>query len=153
MTENTLLEDIKNISNEYENQKKRLISDMKEKFIEISKKLFEEYPKLNSFSWTQYAPYFNDGDICEFSVNTWYDCIKINDEYEYEYEDEDEDKDEQKNIENNLTHSEVIEISKIIQKFLESFSQDMFESVFGNDSEVTIKRDGTITVEVYTNHD
>jgi hypothetical protein len=31
-----------------------------------SAELFEEFPELESFSWTQYTPYFNDGDTCEF---------------------------------------------------------------------------------------
>lgn len=28
-----------------------------------------EDPNVHSFGWTQYTPYFNDGDTCEFSVN------------------------------------------------------------------------------------
>lgn len=26
-------------------------------------------PLITEFGWTQYTPYFNDGDVCEFSVN------------------------------------------------------------------------------------
>jgi hypothetical protein len=26
-------------------------------------------PTITEFGWTQYTPYFNDGDVCEFSVN------------------------------------------------------------------------------------
>jgi hypothetical protein len=29
---------------------------------------FEEFPELKGFGWTQYTPYFNDGEPCEFSV-------------------------------------------------------------------------------------
>lgn len=32
--------------------------------------VFAKYPKLISFSWNQYTPYFNDGDECTFRVNT-----------------------------------------------------------------------------------
>ena len=32
--------------------------------------LFEKYDWLEEISWTQYTPYFNDGDSCEFSVNS-----------------------------------------------------------------------------------
>jgi hypothetical protein len=32
--------------------------------------LFERFPKLGSFAWTQYAPYFNDGEPCEFCAHT-----------------------------------------------------------------------------------
>lgn len=31
--------------------------------------IFEKHPCLDSFSWTQYAPYFNDGEPCEFHVH------------------------------------------------------------------------------------
>lgn len=29
--------------------------------------VFEKYPFLGSICWTQYTPYFNDGDVCEFT--------------------------------------------------------------------------------------
>ena len=32
-------------------------------------KVFEKFPKLISFSWPQYTPYFADGDECIFHVN------------------------------------------------------------------------------------
>jgi len=38
-------------------------------FTESSQELFEKHPLLESFSWTQYTPYFNDGDTCSFGVN------------------------------------------------------------------------------------
>lgn len=34
--------------------------------------LFAKWPKLENFSWTQYTPYFNDGEPCEFSINSDY---------------------------------------------------------------------------------
>lgn len=33
------------------------------------KAAFEKFPKLEAVKWTQYTPYFNDGDTCEFGVN------------------------------------------------------------------------------------
>ncbi len=41
------------------------------------KEVFKNHPELKSFSWTQYTPYFNDGDECVFSAHT--DYISIND--------------------------------------------------------------------------
>lgn len=40
------------------------------------KVLFKEHPKLESFSWCQYTPNWNDGDECTFSANT--DYVYIN---------------------------------------------------------------------------
>jgi hypothetical protein len=32
--------------------------------------LFEAHPALESFGWTQYTPYFNDGDECVFGARS-----------------------------------------------------------------------------------
>ena len=37
--------------------------------VQASKMLYEKYPDLKSIHWTQYTPYFNDGDECEFGVH------------------------------------------------------------------------------------
>lgn len=39
-------------------------------YIELSvQSFFEACPEITSIFWTQYTPYFNDGDACEFSVH------------------------------------------------------------------------------------
>lgn len=45
-------------------------------------------PTIVEFGWTQYTPYFNDGDVCEFGVNTpWYRTVEDSDDHdEYELE-------------------------------------------------------------------
>lgn len=35
-------------------------------FIQLVQPIFAEFPGLQWFSWTQYTPYFNDGDPCVF---------------------------------------------------------------------------------------
>lgn len=49
---------------------KQLQEQAKTLFLESAKSVFENHPDLKSFSWTQYTPYFNDGDTCEFSAHT-----------------------------------------------------------------------------------
>lgn len=44
---------------------------LKEAFTE----LFAAYPVLKAVKWTQYTPYFNDGDTCEFGVHEFYSQI------------------------------------------------------------------------------
>lgn len=54
---------------EFKRLKKEFTQEAKSKlnrFIEI---VFETSPDINAIIWTQYTPYFNDGDPCEFSVN------------------------------------------------------------------------------------
>lgn len=36
------------------------------------KSLFKKHKTFKNFSWTQYTPYFNDGDPCTFGVNKDY---------------------------------------------------------------------------------
>lgn len=37
-------------------------------FKEITKEFFDKNPGITGVVWTQYTPYFNDGDTCVFSV-------------------------------------------------------------------------------------
>jgi len=70
------------------------ISKLEEKVNKESKKLisqgfkdlFKRYPDLKSFSWTQYTPYFNDGDECIFGANTEYLSINGSEEEESVYQ-------------------------------------------------------------------
>lgn len=35
----------------------------------LLREFLNENPEVKGFCWTQYTPYFNDGETCEFSVN------------------------------------------------------------------------------------
>lgn len=65
---------------EIEKLKNQLFKDSEKLFKTSCKKIFENNPDFNSFSWTQYTPYWNDGDSCEFSAHT--DYVYIDDEEE-----------------------------------------------------------------------
>jgi hypothetical protein len=53
------------------------IEALRNESTELSKKVFHtavlnffnRYPEVALITWTQYTPYFNDGDACEFSVH------------------------------------------------------------------------------------
>jgi hypothetical protein len=138
------------------------ISDIKKEVLDLSsgifedfyKYIFEKYPTLESFGWTQYTPYFNDGDTCIFSVNT--DYISVNDEYVDEskwssevnvlnwgnwnrelkvYEDRVE--------EPNPNYDPVLtEASNEITNFLGNFDNDFYLSKFGDHAEITVTKSG-----------
>lgn len=38
-------------------------------FTKAINQIFVEYPQLETIAWTQYSPYFNDGEECTFSVH------------------------------------------------------------------------------------
>ena len=63
-----------------EKLKSQLSEDSQALFNESLQEIFNNNPDFNSFAWTQYTAYFNDGDPCNFSAHT--DYIYINDEEE-----------------------------------------------------------------------
>src|SRR5262245_41017142 len=55
-----------------EEMKKEMAQAGKEALAVEFKRLFEEWPEAQAIRWTQYTPYFNDGEPCVFSVNDAY---------------------------------------------------------------------------------
>jgi hypothetical protein len=43
--------------------------EAQELFKEVTKEFFETNPGITAIKWSQYTPYFNDGEECIFSVN------------------------------------------------------------------------------------
>lgn len=54
---------------EYQEAKKKFIEQVREEIGKEFKRIFTENPRLKCISWTQYTPYFNDGDPCIFRKN------------------------------------------------------------------------------------
>ena len=121
----------------YEELKKKmkiLREEMKESaktfFQDASKDLFATHPELEQFSWTQYTPYFNDGDECVFGVNS--DKPDINRETGWDMSDE----------------RALYETQQSVGKLLQTFGNDDMKAMFGDHCRVTVTRTG-IDVEQY----
>ena len=129
-------------------------------FTEMTKVIFEEHPKIKSFGWNQYTPYFNDGETCTFSANV--DYIYINGTCV-----DDSDWVSEKIITNygtwnrekkvyegrteipNLNYdSELVKSTDNIIEFLRNFDEDFFMSQFGDHAEVTVTLEG-VSVDEY----
>ena len=50
-------------------------ASFKDAMREEAETIFKKYPDLESFAWTQYTPYFNDGDPCEFTIHGVEDVV------------------------------------------------------------------------------
>jgi hypothetical protein len=119
--------------------------------------LFEENPKLKSFGWTQYTPYFNDGDTCYFSANT--DYLYINGEQEDEASWSQEKKviswgtynRDKRAYEGRIEQDnpdyipELAEASAKVKKFLSVFDKDFYQLQFGDHVQVTVTENGIET--------
>lgn len=64
--------EIDSLITDYEAQMAKLQVTLQEKMKDIFKSFFESFPEVKTIHWTQYTPYFNDGDECVFSVNEPY---------------------------------------------------------------------------------
>lgn len=77
-----------------EEMRKSHMAALQKDFNEIIKLFFDECPKVQAVVWSQYTPYFNDGDECVFSVNEPCFVTKNFNREDllnpYEYEDSDE---------------------------------------------------------------
>lgn len=126
--------------------------------------LFDEYPQLESFGWRQFAPYFNDGEPCNFGAHTDADSLVINGvDYEEVFEyvrvpvpDALPEWPEYKKFTGEyVPHDEYKDIAPlftIISDVLSELTDEFLEEQYGDNAEVTVRRDG-VTVEEYSDHD
>lgn len=95
----------------------------------IMQKIIELNPKLSEVYWTQYTPWFNDGESCEFGVNSIEAYGEDGDDYYYD--------------------SDIIgfeELDSIIHS-----NEDLLLEAFGDHSKISYQ-DGELSVSRYS-HD
>ncbi len=94
--------------------------------IENFKKTFEKYPMLERVSWTQYTPYFNDGDECTFRSNHEYADIEGLEYGTFQYE----------------------EVKKQVREFLSQLDDELMQGLFGNHVKLIVTKEG-ISINEY----
>lgn len=122
-------------------------------FSSLTTKLFEENPRLRSFTWNQYTPSWNDGDACTFSAHTdypdingaCYDDIMYGDSFEEKFEN---DASGAAEAPLPLTKEEAKALGKVVVDFLRQFKDTQLEHWFGDGVEVTCTRKG-VTLSDY----
>lgn len=112
--------------------------------------IFEAIPSIESFRWTQYAPYFNDGEPCTFRVHEL--------TFKPACAEDDEDSDYREGYlgvwgikyyaEDHPELQAIIEPLAQISKAFQGIPADLLEFAFGGDSQVTVSRT-SIDVEDY----
>lgn len=130
-------------------------------FSQEAKHLFERHPVLVGFGWTQYTPYFNDGDVCNFSRNGLsiqftssketlkYDLCEL-DYYESSaFTRWDSSLRKSIPLEGDFTAEKAA--GSEVTKFMAAFTDEQLEGMFGDHVQVIVTRDG-VEVEEY-NHD
>lgn len=138
--------------------KSEIQKELSELFEDFLDDIFTRCSKLQSFGWTQYTPYFNDGSPCVFSANT--DYLYINDE-PFEESNWYSEKNitnwgswnqSLKKYEGRLEEpnpnfdKELQEITDEISQFLGNFDDEFFLTKFGDHVSIKVTRHG-ISVE------
>lgn len=136
----TTLEKIQIELDNFNKKKQELVNQLKPEFADLFKNVFDNH-EIDAFKFTQYTPYFNDGDECAFDVHECYD-IKLTGEEDFidEYNDKIYKKSNWEKCFN--------EINSIIQSIPSDFMKEMFD----DHVEITIYKNSNIDVEEYS-HD
>lgn len=174
----TAKEKYQEFKKQYEEARKQLNGQATDAFKEFASDIFAKFPGLESFGWTQYTPYFNDGDACEFSVNADYESgLYINGSSE-DYGDEDEDDadlecskcgrylepgtgfcpscgtavPEPAEVVPEFGLEEESKARKEIVLMMRNFADEILEDIYGDHVKVTIHRNGKADIDEYS-HD
>lgn len=137
----SIVEKIKSEMAAFDAKRKELTDQLRKEFPALLAPLFEKYPGVKNVRWTQYTPYFNDGDTCEFSANVSYAELNF---------DSGRDEDEEEENETKQPEIEVPEKAEDeFQDVLTSIDESFYKDLFGDHVEVIVNRDGTIETEEY----
>lgn len=148
----------KELKKQIEDAKKTAQESAKTLFTEMSADLFAKNPDLVSFSWSQYTPYWNDGDTCEFSANIDYPTVTFKADDGKIVRDDDNmaeacfvDEDgELEAVEDSTPYEKQSGVlTKQVVEFLSEFEEEDLEIMFGDHIEITVPRKGKGEIEGY----
>ncbi len=105
---------------------------------EVFKEVFNTHPRLKSIVWTEFTPYFNDGDVCTFRVHDF--DVHISDVQDEEYNENYNESIDEYHFGESVFHlgdlskedQEIGAILKDVQKLESELPNDVLESVFGD---------------------
>jgi hypothetical protein len=156
------------IVNKLTELKTNYLDTAKQMFTDGAAELFNLHPKLDSFGFKAYSPYFNDGDECRFNIHADIDYGLYINGFDNDGEEAFESRENDVNVWDKHTHwdcsngyqnrvevkgdPEIDAMIKSVHDFIYSFDEDIWEELIGNHVVVRISRDGIETNE-YTNHD
>lgn len=154
MTYEEKLKDLRRTNSQINELKKEALKISENIFDDFRHHIFSKYQQLESFGWTQYTPYFNDGEACIFYANT--DYLIINGEYA-----EDSNWFNKENVinwgqwnrdlkihegrvedPNTNYNEELVNAYNEIVSFLSNFDNDFYLSKFGDHAEVIVTKTG-----------
>lgn len=138
---------LEQVIKQYCDMKAMLSAVTKEELSREFIRILKIYPQLSSLGWVQYAPHFNDGEPCEFSVHSL--CYDLKEEYKNPSEEEEDRWYAYNEVSwRQEETSGMPELQKLADVF-SSIPEEIMKDLFGYDSRVVITRAG-IEVEDYS---
>lgn len=127
----------------------------KEAFTESLAPFFAANPEVIGVTWTQYTPYFNDGDVCEFGVHepalilSTEAAKRFNPEYDWDsFDEEDFSYNCGRRFESwDLRDSDFDTKKNGFSQAWGEIPEEVFLSVFGDHVEVRIMRNGEVFID------
>lgn len=172
---------IDDIVDTYNSKLAQMQSELTEILKGAFKDIFVQAPNLHMICWAQYAPYFNDGDACEFSVNEIFAVSKsyaeLENDEDHELYGEYEELPTPWRFEDDLSEfrmqepwygeeakrrwrekatPDFIKEVEIVNNFLKTISsidEDIFKSAFGDDNAVYVFADEILVEDFSGSHD
>lgn len=148
-----ILEQIKTELEVFNKKRQESVETLRNDFPKLLKPLFDKSKLIDSVGWTEYTPYFNDGEECHFSVG---DMDYVNGEYiddiewySWKHNRDNYKKELERNTSINFEECQIVEEFRHV---LRSIPDEFYRDLFGDHCLVTVSRDGTINISHY-DHD
>ena len=120
------------------------------------KEIFKATPELTGIAWAQYAPHFNDGEPCVFSV---YDMLYNTEDFDINsvprYEDDTWNEETQTYIPNGwrqITNDAPILVQEFVNN-IQALDDNLMQELFGSDSQIVITPTEILVEDYSERHD
>jgi hypothetical protein len=140
----TKIEELIALKKRYENELKM---NAQAAMNEVFKNFFDDNPNVLAFYWTQYTPYFNDGEACEFSVGEF--MFSTVDNLDVDVDEEIDDMNFHSTYAHKYSKNKDIQALAATAKNVSKFEQyiktagdDIFLACFGDHARVIATREG-----------
>ena len=156
--------DVKTILEKATEIRLKMEKDLQTSMNQIFAEFWESNPGINAVVWTQYSPYFMDGDPCEFSVNDPSFTNAKGDDLDeniksISWGEYDGDNEEVFTIQSWSSPDTVLvgvnltDIKELSSMICSSEMDNVLRSAFGDDSLVIATREGFTIQDYSENHD
>lgn len=144
---NSSIQGIEALRQELDEKMNQLREQFKQDFSVIVNDFFAAVPRIKSLTWTQYTPYFNDGDTCTFRMHDIYFATDENEDFESYREDCEGDNfsSDSYSLKDYMDKEEValcLKLENVIQS-----NEELMQEIYGDHVIVVVTANGAETQE------